>query len=398
VFQIESATSKLRRFISLPQDSLLVLGARRQPPIACPASNTNSQIGISTAVGFRNLTSEYYAAAANILQPDIVVGLADIPFGQEAVGRKRKEKMGDRTEVWMKDIIAKRGAGVEEKDARPKYNIFAPILPIERELQTWYLDHLLDDMLDQVQGLAIYDSTTIGDLPAELEHFPRLSFDNPTTPQDVLRQVGRGVDVFTVPFISAATDAGIALDFTFPAPPKTSETSARHSLGLDMWLTEHSTSLEPLTSKCSCYACSKHHRVYIQHLLSAKEMLGWTLIQIHNHAIMTAFFDGVRETIEKGTFDADINAFEAYYEPQLPEKTGQGPRVRGYQYSSTENAKPNKKNPKAYKPLNAFHGQQPNAKPEVRNNIDDDALAGLADLENLPPTGDEGVEVRDDQP
>ncbi|KAF2204417.1 tRNA-guanine transglycosylase family protein [Delitschia confertaspora ATCC 74209] len=401
VFQIESQTSKLRRFVSLPQDSLLVLGARRQPPLPCPAANTNSQISISTSVGYRALSSEYYAAAANVLRPDIVVGLADIPYGKESVSSKRKDKMSDRTTAWMKDLVLKRSQ-LEKSDA-PSYNIFAPILPIDKELQSWYLDHLVENMADQIGGVAIYDSQLLEDLPAELRKLPRLSFDNPASPQDLLRQIRLGIDLFTVPFLAAATDAGIALDFTFPAP-STSESrqqTPRQSLGIDMWGTEHAISVTPLTPTCKCYACTKHHRAYIQHLLSAKEMLGWVLIQLHNHAIMDAFFAGVRHSIETGTFEDDVAAFEAFYEPRLPEKTGQGPRVRGYQYTSGENAKPNKKNPKAFrslKPLNAFHGQQPNAKPIVKDNIDDDALAGLADLENRSPEDElESPQLKDDK-
>jgi len=376
-----------------------VLGARRQPPIPCPAANTNSQISISTAVGFRSISSEYYAAAANLLHPDIVVGLADIPFGQEAVGLKRKDKMSDRTLSWMRDIIAKRG-NIKEGMEHP-YSIFAPILPISKELQSWYLEHLMEEMVDQISGVAIYDTGLIDELPEQLTHLPRLSFHNPSSPHDLLRQISLGLDLFTVPFISLATDAGIALDFTFPAPTKSTspDGSSRQSLGIDMWNAEHATSVTPLTEGCKCYACTKHHRAYIQHLLSAKEMLGWALIQFHNHSILDAFFAGVRASISAGTFEQDVLAFQAFYEPQLPEKTGQGPRVRGYQYGSQENAKPNKKNPKAYRPLNAFHGQQPNQKPEVKELIDDEALAGLADLENMPPPAGEieGLEVRDDK-
>jgi queuine tRNA-ribosyltransferase len=118
-------------------------------------------------------------------------------------------------------------------------------------------------------------------------------------------------------------------------------------------------------------------------------MLGWVLIQLHNHAIMAAFFDGVRASLDASTFDTDVAAFEAYYEPALPEKTGQGPRIRGYQFKSEEHAKKEKKNPKAYKKfdagkileLRAAHGQQPNKKPEMRDVIDDEALLGLVGME-----------------
>ncbi|KAF2727096.1 tRNA-guanine transglycosylase [Polyplosphaeria fusca] len=385
VFLLDSADS-LRRFIALPPETLLVLAARRNPPIPSPAANTNSEVGLLTSVGFRSMSAEYFAAAARKLQPDIVVGLADIPFGQEAVGTRRKDKMSDRTEVWMRDLIAKRDT-IDKGE--PRFDIFAPILPIEGDLQSWYLEHLVDDMADKIQGVAIYDAFLLDSLPVELHDLPRLSCDTPASPQALLRQINLGMDLFTVPFAAAATDAGIALDFTFPAPINDGTGASRKPLGIDMWQEEHALSVTPLTDDCKCYACTKHHRAYIQHLLSAKEMLGWALIQMHNYAILDAFFAGCRNSIDNGTFEEDVAAFDAYYEPALPEKTGQGPRVRGYQFKPSEHGKPTKKNPKAYRQLNggaqlhAMHGQQPNKAPKVKDQIDDEALAGLVDFESL---------------
>jgi queuine tRNA-ribosyltransferase subunit QTRTD1 len=389
----------LRNFIALPQDTLLIFGPRRNPPIPSPLHSTNKEVGVLTSVGFKALSSDYYAAAARKLQPDIVVGLADIPFGKETIGIKRKDKMSDRTEAWTRDIVAKKAQ--LDKD-EPSWAIFAPILPIDRDLQSWYLEHLVDDMADKISGVAIYDAYLLDDLSEELHHLPRLSFHAPISPQEILRQVGLGMDIFTVPFVTDATDAGIALNFTFPAPPKDTTTSSRQDLGLDMWSDSHATSVTPLTEGCKCYACTKHHRAYIQHLLAAKEMLGWALIQIHNHAILSGFFAGIRASIEADTFDADVAAFERYYESALPEKTGQGPRVRGYQFRSEEHAKPEKKNQRVFTKydeekiaelrLAAAHGQQPGKKPEMRDVIDDEALVGLMGLDQLDVDGARQVE------
>jgi queuine tRNA-ribosyltransferase subunit QTRTD1 len=396
----------LRRFIALPEDTLLVLGARRNPPIPSPVANTNTEVGLSTSVGFKALSSEYYAAAVRNLQPDIVVALADIPFGQDAIGIKRKDKMSDRTESWVRDMIARRDTLDEGEKS---WSIFAPILPIERDLQSWYLEHLVDDMVDKISGLAIYDSYLLDDVPDALHHLPRLSFHAPASPHELLRQISLGMDLFTVPFLADATDAGIVLDFTFPPPPKTDSLSTRLTLGLDMWDPAHAISVKPLTEGCACYACTKHHRAYLQHLLVAKEMLGWVLIQLHNHAVMAAFFDSVRASIDAGTFDADVAAFEAFYEPALPAKTGQGPRVRGYQFKSDEHAKKGRKNPKVYKKLDAdqilelraAHGQQPGKKPEMRDVIDDEALMGLMSMEESEVEADpvkqmDGLKLVDD--
>lgn len=394
--------------MALPQDTLLVLGARRNPPIPSPIHSTNAELGVLTSVGFKALSSEYYAAAARKLQPDIVVGLADIPFGKEAVGIKRKDKMSDRTETWTRDMIAKKST---LDKGEPSWGIFAPVLPIDRDLQSWYLEHLVDDMADKISGVAIYDAYLLDDLPEELHRLPRLSFHAPASPHEILRQVGLGMDMFTVPFLTDATDAGIALDFAFPAPPKDTTSSSRRDLGLDMWSDTHAADVIPLSQGCECYACTKHHRAYIQHLLAAKEMLGWVLIQIHNHAILSSFFAGIRASIESGAFESDVDKFERFYESALPEKTGQGPRVRGYQFRSEEHAKPEKKNQRVFAKyddakiaelrLNAAHGQQPGAKPQTRDVIDDEALVGLVGLHEVDVDGARAVEslsLNDDTP
>lgn len=396
----------LRRFIALPPDTLLVLGARRNPPIPSPHANSNTQVSLLTSVGFTSVTSEFYAAATTKLQPDIVVGLPDIPFGQDTVSLKRKDKMSDRTGTWLRDLIVKKGT-LEDKDKN--WAIFAPILPIELDLQSWYLEHVIDEMVDKINGVAIYDAYLLDNLPDQLQHLPRLSFHAPASPHEILRHVSLGMDIFTVPFVNDATDAGIVLDFTFP-PPLNTDGSTEHSMGIDMWSGDHALSVSPLSEGCTCYACTKHHRAFLHHLLAAKEMLGWALIQIHNHAVISAFFAGVRASIEDDLFDTHMAAFEVYYESTLPEKTGQGPRVRGYQFKSESHAKKEKKNPKAFKKfsedeilkLRAAHGQRPNKNPEIRDYIDDEALVGLLGLENSAVDPDpvkqiDGLIIEDDK-
>ncbi|KAI7178539.1 tRNA-guanine transglycosylase [Hortaea werneckii] len=261
---------------------------------------------------------------------------------------------------WMTEHVALRRvtekeatAGLEGKQAR----FFAPLLPVSCAYQRFYVETLTDELKGSVDGLAIYDTITLEDMPAQLAPLPRLAFTTPATPHDVLQQVALGFDLLTIPFITAATDAGIALDFSFPAPahldantaPQASQSVSPKPLGTDMWSTSHSTSLTPLAENCTCYACTNHHSAYIQHLLVAKEMLGWVLLQIHNHHILDRFFDGIRNSISTGTFEQERERFARVYDKNLPEKTGQGPRVRGYQFKSEGPGEP-KKNTPNFKP------------------------------------------------
>src|SRR5437016_923882 len=99
--------STLRRFTGISGQSLMILGARRVPAVYCPISNTNEAISILTSVGFSELSLDDYIEATNKLRPDIMVALADIPFGHEP-GVKRLSKMGDRTIGWLRDTIEQR--------------------------------------------------------------------------------------------------------------------------------------------------------------------------------------------------------------------------------------------------------------------------------------------------
>lgn len=275
-----------------------------------------------------------------------MVGLGDIVFDKQTISSKRMEKMSDRTGAWTRTLAEACRDSEQNRTAPP--HIFAPILPIASQLQSYYTNQLLDDdtLRDSVQGLAMYDAGSVLDLPKQSSALPRLMLTESPGPAKLLQEVSLGADLFVIPFIGAATDAGIALGFQFP-PPSAVNGNARRPLGMDMWQSEHALDLSPLAPYCECYSCKKHHRAYLYHLLSTKEMLAWVLLQIHNHHILDRFFAGVRDSIAKETFEKDKHAFEKFYEPELPEKTGQGPRLRGYQVKSEGRGEP-KKNPKAY--------------------------------------------------
>lgn len=288
------------------------------------------------------LSSTDYSQSVVTLNPDIAVALGDVPFGVK-LGHRRLEKMASRTERWVAELAET----LRNESASHSVAVFAPILPIEIAQQSLYLDRLADDLLSDLSGLALYHADVLLDLPSRLSHLPRLTLTNASGPHQLLDEISTGADLCAVPFIGAVTDAGIALGFTFP-PPVASD--KRIPLGMDMWDSKYSLDSSPLTDDCSCYACRTHHRAYIQHLLSAKEMLAWVLLQVHNHQVIDQFFAGVRQSIAADTFESDRALFSSRYESELPAKTGSGPRVRGYQFKS-EGPGEAKRNPPAYRQL-----------------------------------------------
>ena len=266
---------------------------------------------------------ETYLEAVRKLRPDIVVGIADVESRSSrlAPGQKRKEKMGERTKAWVRALqegLKQMNSGNESVPA-----LWAPILPIEAEMQREHLDSLEEADSGSIRGLVVYDAQSLLAIPPSLRELPRMSLTDPRTPQEVLTSISLGIDLLTLPFVTTASDAGVAFSFSFPAPQSTTQ---RLPLGVDLWSTFQARDLSPLQKDCTCYACQKHHRAFIQHLLNAKEMLAWVLLQVHNHHVMDKFFQGVRASIQNGNFEKDVDDFERVYEPNFPDFVGQGPR------------------------------------------------------------------------
>lgn len=317
-------------------------------------------------MGFQPLELDDYIDCANKLEADITVGLADIITAKQ-ISQKRIEKSADRTHAWTRDTLAAKASS--NKD------IFATVPHLEMQQQSFYLADLADEYKADIGGISLYSPETAANLPESLHSLPRLCIDNPSSPHDILRAVSLGNDLITISFVTAASEAGIAMTFDFVPPAETQGIP----LGIDQWDKSHATDLSPLARECQCYSCAKHHRAYIHHLLSAKEMLAWTLLQIHNFHVMEDFFEAIRQSITDGTFEQKARTFGRVYQPEMPKATGEGPRVRGYQMKSVGGGEP-RKNQKKYGRLE----EQARKLEEAESGIatpEDDILAH--DLENM---------------
>lgn len=334
-------STRLHSFTALPQSVTTVLNTRRIPAVPSPMGNTNASVSVFTSTGFQALTTKEYLSAVQTLRPDIAIPPADLTNSPITPNSKRALRMAERTDEWVVEWFSE----LSESSSPP--TTFAPILPISYSIQWEYVSRLAEDYLPtaQLSGLAIHDPDLLPDLAehcAPLLSLPRLSLADPRTPHHILRQIALGIDLFALPFINAISDAGLALSFTFPPPPPSPENTTApgpQPLAVDLSLPQHAASLAPLTPirTCPCYACTAHHAAYVHHLLAAREMLGWTLLQLHNHAVVAAFFAGVRDTLAQGgpeAFEAAARQFALAYEPEFAEGVGERPRARGYQYKS----------------------------------------------------------------
>jgi queuine tRNA-ribosyltransferase len=302
------------------------------------------------------LSTQKYAEYVRHLKPDVTIALGDVPYGP-LPGKKRASKMAERSGKWVDSLVE------ELKDELT--SVWAPVLPRDLVTQLDYVKHIASDVAPKLDGLAIYSSELLPEIEEKLEgdaksnwiRLARLSLDEEgnATPQAVLSQISLGIDVFALPFIGNASDSGLALTFEFPAP----KSDAQLPLAVDLSLTEHATSVTPLSEGCTCPACSKHHRAYIRHLLHAREMLAWTLLSIHNTHAATRFFANIRASIQNGRFIAEKARFEEVYGAvgSFPEGA-EGPRRRGYHGKSDGKEEGSRRNRPAWGDLEGVKAKE----------------------------------------
>lgn len=70
---------------------------------------------------------------------------------------------------------------------------------------------------------------------------------------------------------------------------------------------KYTKDFSPLLEACECYACQNYTRAYVQHLFKAKEILGLTLLSLHNEHFIIKLVDDIRRSIADGSF-ADLKA------------------------------------------------------------------------------------------
>ncbi len=63
---------------------------------------------------------------------------------------------------------------------------------------------------------------------------------------------------------------------------------------------------QPLDDTCPCYTCQNFSRAYISHLVRAKELVGYTLISIHNVTELIRFTQRIRQAIFNNTFATEF--------------------------------------------------------------------------------------------
>ena len=128
------------------------------------------------------------------------------------------------------------------------------------------------------------------------------------TPDDLVRAVARGIDMFDCVMPTRAGRTGRA--FTSGGV-------------LNMRNARHADDSGPIDPDCACPACTRHSRAYLHHLFRCEEMLGPMLLTWHNLAYYQHLMRGLRQAIVAGGLAGFAEATRRRWTAQLeaPDET-----------------------------------------------------------------------------
>ncbi|MCL2493832.1 MAG: tRNA guanosine(34) transglycosylase Tgt [Clostridiales bacterium] len=120
------------------------------------------------------------------------------------------------------------------------------------------------------------------------------------TPDILLEGVADGVDMF---------------DCVLPTREARHGRAMTRNGSVNLRNARYAEDFSPLDEACGCETCRHYSKAYLRHLIQSKEILGATLLSIHNLAFLTDLMAGARAAIEAGNFAAyKREALARYYE------------------------------------------------------------------------------------
>lgn len=319
--------SSFRSFLNL-EDTQLVLTARDYVNQSNPPTS-KAGFAVETSTGRQMVSPGEYMHVAQLLQPELVVPIADEI--NCSFGNNRQRAAIQSTLDWLDASIKHRDD--EKKPNANALHICGVILggadarlrrlsaseTCKRDVQAVLISGLdscdslesRNDLLDVVMDEVIAADDGLAD------RLPRL-LSGIGEPLQILDAVSRGIDAFVSPYPATLTKEGSALIFWLEEGVDSLEEREleRSRSGSLLHLREprFEKDFKPLLAGCECFACKHYTRAYIHHLLNVREILGDILLYLHNLELYYRFFRVIRREIKCGRFDEFAEKFKAKYE------------------------------------------------------------------------------------
>jgi len=117
-------------------------------------------------------------------------------------------------------------------------------------------------------------------------------------PEDLIGAIKKGVDLF---------------DCVAPTRLGRNGMLYTHSGKINIYNEKYIRDFSKPDQPCECYTCTHYTKAYLAHLFRSREMLGATLVSLHNLYFIIHLVDSLREAILNNSFEATAKNFLASY-------------------------------------------------------------------------------------
>ena len=291
--------------------------ARLTDPIYCPfhdgllelrsGGSGNLFSSVWTKSGRQQLNIDQFKHLIQLVQPNLFESMFDGDTPTENTSDKRLVKDRERGLRFLESSLAQSTSS----------NMIVPLVGghDHRQRQLYLNDvlRLLGTHSQSIVGVSFEGFHSYGprtenvDLDAlqplieetrtRLKEYPNLLFTMPLLwrPDLVVRGVDMGFDLFSGAYVAHVSDRFLILTFRYHETAASNTTTvAQYSMTSKIY----ATSKQPLLASCACYTCQNYTQAYVYHLIQTKELLGRTLITIHNLHHYHGFFQAIRTSLK----------------------------------------------------------------------------------------------------
>lgn len=297
--------------------------ARLSDPIFCPfhdplvllrpGGSGNLYSSVWTKSGRQQLDIDRFKKLIQLIQPTSYESMFDGDTPVDKSTEKRLVKDRERSRRFLDSSLA--------DEATTSSNLIVPLVggQDQRHRQT-YLDDILQLLLSHqnrilgfsFEGFHSFGPTTeninlnalkplIEETREKFTEHKNILFTLPLLwrPDNVIRGVDLGLDLFSGAYVPHISDRFTILSFRYDDKMPSTSISTDYLISSK----EYADSKQPLFTGCKCYACLNYTRAYVHHLVQTRELLGRTLITIHNLYHYHAFFQQIRANLRANTWN-----------------------------------------------------------------------------------------------